>query len=117
MSAEEQFGIPPEFVREYDRAIPEKLQKLEILISEFKKSMNLDSLTTLRFAVHKLAGSAGTYGYDSVSVICKEWDLQLLQKIKDFPASLDEQSWIAEMDRNLHQIKEGFSRGKESEKK
>ena len=53
---------------------------MQILIDEIRKKPTEKDLKELRLQVHKLAGSAGLYGYNEVSQICKEFDQLLVQE-------------------------------------
>ena len=64
--------IPKEILEQYKKSIPAKLEEIEGLILEAKASSE-----ALRFAVHKLAGSSGTYGYHEASDLCKTLETNL----------------------------------------
>jgi len=106
MTSEPNF-IPDKLQHQYQESIPEKINTLKQLISQFQNIQDLDSLTSLRNAVHKIAGSAGTYGYSEVSKICKEFEGDLIQKIKDFSNGAHS-DWLTDFENYIIKIEEGF---------
>ncbi len=75
--------IPEEILNEYRKTIPEKLATLQNLISLVVEEASEDHLKNLRFAVHKLAGSSGMYGYMQVSNICKKFEQEVIKSIDE----------------------------------
>lgn len=61
----------------YDKTIPEKIATLQNLTRSFELFGDIQHLTELKNYVHKVAGSAGSYGYHEVSAICKNVEEQL----------------------------------------
>jgi len=104
-------NVPQQLLDEYNKTVPEKILCLEKLIMALRSEMTKTNLEALQFFVHKMAGSAGLYGYGEVTVICKIWDIKLLQKIKGF--SKEDSVNLSELDGLLTQVKDGFhlSRG------
>lgn len=90
----------------YDQGIPDKIKRLESLIQQFEKDKKLNTLSEFRREVHNIAGGAGTVGYMSVSVLCKKFDKELLEKMEKFKP---EPEWIGEFYAYLNRIREGFS--------
>lgn len=74
-------------VTEYRSTIPEKIAHIEQLIGDLKTKVSQETVTTLRMAVHKLAGSSGTYGFERCSRLCRDLDADLKLKLENF--SLD----------------------------
>jgi HPt (histidine-containing phosphotransfer) domain-containing protein len=95
--------------KEYQNSVPEKLHVLQNHIEEMRPKIREDSLKNLRMDIHKMAGTAGTFGFPVVSKICKEFEINLIEKIKKFSAVEDNSKWIQEFDGYLRKIKEGFS--------
>jgi HPt (histidine-containing phosphotransfer) domain-containing protein len=89
---------------EYEKTIPKKLQELKTLQDAAKKTPSLDNLTALRFFVHKLAGSAGTYGFLEVSTLCKQYEQDILEVLKN-PTAL---KWMTHFDNYYDQVKKEF---------
>lgn len=67
--------------QEYDKSIFNKLETLSDLIKKVKQEGTSQALVELKAAVHKLGGSAGTYGYLPVSELCKELVIEIDRKI------------------------------------
>jgi|GEM_PF-2898236 len=72
--------IPPELVAKYRKGIFEKINRIEALTKACEK--NRESLKDLRMEVHKIAGSAGSYGFVGASNACKEHELFLMEELK-----------------------------------
>lgn len=103
--------------KEYTRTIPEKLACLEQLIQEVRRNLCAETLTALRFEIHKMAGNAGTYGYPRTGNICKQFDVVLIQKIESIQHSPGNPDWIPELEAYLEKIKKGIAaEGKSQEK-
>ena len=86
---------------EYRSTIPQKLDELKQRIDAAQKSPTKETLGALRFAVHRLAGSAGTYGFAEVSSICKKTELEVLEKIDQFPISFPNPKWLSDLSKAL----------------
>ena len=97
--------IPKELLEEYRKTIPQKLQNIKELINQFKAKSTHQALEALRFSVHKLAGSAGTYGFAKVSQICKKWELDILDKLSHFPPPLE---WGSSLEQQISEIEKAF---------
>lgn len=95
----------------YQESIPEKIATLRQLITQFQNLQDLETLNSLRNAVHKIAGSAGTYGYSEVSVICKEFEGDLILKIIAFSTVTPCLEWIVDFENYLNKITQGFING------
>jgi diguanylate cyclase (GGDEF)-like protein len=55
----------------YKLSLPEKLEKIKGLHGVFVNQQDESSIKGLEKALHKLAGSAGTYGFDELSMLAK----------------------------------------------
>lgn len=95
----------------YQESIPEKIATLRQLITQFQNLQDLETLNLLRNAVHKIAGSAGTYGYSGVSTICKEFEGDLIQKIKTFSNQPQNVAWLSDFENYLNKVTQGFTNG------
>lgn len=102
----------PEFqllLKTYQDSIPQKLEEIDHLIKKMQSSFDLQTLKELKFLVHKLAGSAGTYGYTEVSDICKELENDLNKKLNsDLIHSPPAIEWTASLSATFLNIKNGF---------
>jgi FixJ family two-component response regulator len=61
-----------ELYDEYDKTIGEKIHLLTTLSKLQKHNSTKESVVALRAAIHKIAGNAGTYGYNSASIYANE---------------------------------------------
>jgi HPt (histidine-containing phosphotransfer) domain-containing protein len=75
--------IPEELKAEYRKTVPGKLSSLKQLIDLVVEDASEERLKDLRFAVHKLAGSSGMYGYIKVSDLCKKFELELVKSLEE----------------------------------
>lgn len=100
--------ILAEITEEYRKTIPQKLELLDQLVSSLQTKKTLEALQALRQHIHKVAGSAGTYGFDEVSSLCKQWDIRLLELIDRFPVEGIEGSLWADIALLSKNIKKGF---------
>lgn len=92
--------------KEYLITVSDKLVLLTELVKTAQKTPNADSLNALKNAVHKIAGSAGSYGFQNVSNLCKELELQLNQQLS-FNANIGKE-WINSLIPFLRKIKYSF---------
>ncbi len=69
--------LPEKLFNEYKASLPEKLQNIETLIEALLNSPSKETVQNLRQAVHKIAGSAGSYGYVKAGEGCKKMEGQL----------------------------------------
>lgn len=78
-----------ELQEKYKKSIPEKLSAIQKLVEAVKKSPSKESVSALRFDVHKIAGNSALYGYPEVSSLCKKMDMELLERITQGNANGD----------------------------
>jgi len=89
----------------YVRNLPNRIECLENVFQQFaKEPSNHTALENLLYEVHKLHGSAGTYGFDLLSTAAKEWELLFKSLHHDHQKPDDEQ--INCMKEYIRQIKE-----------
>ncbi len=94
---------------EYRKRIPEKVKVLELAIRDVQKECSIQNLQNLRKEVHKLCGNSGVYGYHAVSKLCKQLEVDLLEKMENVHVVKPDAVWVHSLDGFLSQIKEGFS--------
>ena len=94
----------------YIKSLHEKFIAIQQFIETLRRNTNLETLKELRLTIHKMAGSAGTYGYPAVSDICRVWDQTFAEMILSFPACQKDLSWLNEFERTFAKIKQEFSR-------
>lgn len=68
--------------QKYRANIGAKLCKIQQLMETFKSAPSKSNLSALRLEIHKLAGSAGLYGFVKVSELCHSMDSKLLEKLQ-----------------------------------
>ncbi|WP_068469511.1 Hpt domain-containing protein [Candidatus Protochlamydia phocaeensis] len=65
--------LPPALQNKYRASLYPKFQSLEALFKTIRNDpSHIDPLSELRLEVHKITGSAGTYGYLETSRICRK---------------------------------------------
>lgn len=69
---------------EYIQSLPGKLQAIKDWILVLEKKPSEGALKELRHLVHQLAGSAGLFGFPSISILCKSWDQKLSHLLANF---------------------------------
>lgn len=93
--------------KEYQDSLPIKIEKIQSIVDNFQKSDSLETLNELKFEIHKIAGSAGSFGYPTVSNICKEFEKDINQKIKSFSSS-NSHDWQAQFQDYVDKIRKVF---------
>ncbi len=83
--------------KEYLATIPQKISELEKSVAIAQKSPTKEALTALRMGVHKLAGSAGIYGFAEVSVLCKTLELEIVKISEQLPLSSPDPQWLSHL--------------------
>lgn len=79
---------------EYRASIPEKIAKIESLIKAIETGFSNETVTTLKKELHKIAGSAGSYGFEEVSRFCKKKEVSLEEDLKDIERYRDKEEWL-----------------------
>jgi HPt (histidine-containing phosphotransfer) domain-containing protein len=105
-----QEDIIAKFTREYLETVPEKVRVLTELINKMKTKIDLDTLKEFRMHIHKIAGSAGTYGFKTVSDLCRQFEKDLIEKVEHFEERPGEPAWIPEFEAKFNQIKDAFTK-------
>lgn len=102
--------ILEQFAAEYRKTVPEKIEKIQALLEQLRTKIDEENLKALRMHIHKIAGSAGTYGFTKVSEISIKFEKDLLDKIdhlKEVPGSPE---WIKGFESYFDDIKKGFQK-------
>ena len=94
---------------QYEKTIPDKIKSIEEAFIKLKKDTKKENVEELRMIVHKIAGSAGMYGYDEVSVDCKAIDLELKDWLEKSEESLPEKE-LSDLEHALEKVKKGFKK-------
>lgn len=72
-------SVSPKLIEDYKKTIPEKLTTLKQHLKLFIETPTAENFTLLRTDVHKMAGSAGLFGYKHVSFAAKDFEKFLLE--------------------------------------
>ncbi|MCH9613809.1 MAG: Regulator of RpoS [Chlamydiia bacterium] len=80
--------------KEYEASIPEKISGVKDLIEKIVKEFSSENIETLKKELHKIAGSAGSYGHMEVSRFCKKMETSLEEDLKNIEQYKDNQDWI-----------------------
>lgn len=97
---------------EYLKTVPDKLLFIDQKLDEMKEEIQEEHLRALRLHVHRIAGSAGTYGFPKVSTCCKQFEQEILNKMQELKDSTHDPKWINGLYSYLEMIKEGYQDGK-----
>jgi DNA-binding response OmpR family regulator len=92
----------------YQKKIPDKIERLEKMILAIQNDPNIDHLQALRGEVHKIAGSAGSYGYEAVSDLCERLELDIIKQIDLAKRGLLNPQWLISLDNFFTKIKLEF---------
>lgn len=92
----------------YQKSIFDKLERLEKLILTVQKHPTKAHLRNLKIEVHKIAGSAGSYGYFAVSRLCKDLETQLIKQIDLAAYEQVDSHWLLQLDNFFTRIKVHF---------
>lgn len=93
--------------RQYASTINSKLSLLADLIKRTQLHPERAELTELKGAVHKIGGSAGSYGFSNVSLLCKELDSQVSERLAR-PALINAH-WLFSLNEYLQKVKDSFN--------
>lgn len=92
----------------YQKTIPDKIERLEKMILNLQRNSDVEHIQTLKKEVHKIAGSAGSYGYMAVTKICKALESDLEKLIELSKIEKLNQAWFESLDEFFTQIKLHF---------
>lgn len=68
---------------DFDKTIPKKIAVLYTSYKQIKTAQDSESITNFRKEIHKIAGSAGSYGYIKTGNLCKELQNTLDELLKE----------------------------------
>ena len=63
----------------YSASLPEKIKEIILLWEITRQDFSKNNFYEFHRAVHSLAGSAGTYGYNELGQACRDLDIYLQQ--------------------------------------
>ena len=93
-----------ELKEEYDATINDKIALLEKLTKATQE--NPEELESLKGEIHKMSGSAGAFGYEKVSEVCKEIENEMNVRIEK--GTTKDPVWISSLGEYINKIKEGY---------
>lgn len=88
----------------YDESLEQKISHLEQLARSAEQNPEL--IKDLKFEIHKIAGSAGSFGYGSVSNLCKAMELEIHNRLN--AQTHNDAQWLASLKGFIDRVKEGF---------
>jgi diguanylate cyclase (GGDEF)-like protein len=106
-----------ELKAEFRRTIFVKLEKLEKLVQAVQAEPAQERLFELRAEVHKIAGSAGSYGYPVVSELCKKAELEIVHRVAELSTHPPDKVWLDSLGGFLREMKSAFQLGAGEERK
>lgn len=92
----------------YQKTIVDKIERLEKMILDVQRNPRVENLQILRDEVHRIAGSAGSYGYMAVSDLCKSLEIDLMKQVDLAKLGQFNLQWLASLDDFFTQIKLHF---------
>ncbi|MCI5052524.1 MAG: response regulator [Simkaniaceae bacterium] len=93
---------------QYQKSIPEKVAKIDSMISNLETTPSDPELEDLKVELHKISGSAGSYGYHEVSIICKAIVNDLLDLIPNIEALKSNPDFLVQLRRHFDEIKAAY---------
>lgn len=93
-----------ELKKEYDKTIDQKISSLRELFHRLQK--NPDQIQEFAALIHKISGSAGSYGYAKVSTLCKNMVVEINQKIA--AGTAQDSVWLSTLQPFIENVKEAF---------
>ena len=88
----------------YDSTINDKIELISRLARAAKE--NPEKIYELKSEVHKISGTAGSFGYAPVSKCCKEMEIEINSKIQD--GTYKDIQWLSSLDAFIQKVKQGF---------
>lgn len=106
VTAERNTGFLEALRKKYQQTVGEKTERLGRLIRDIEASPCEATLAAFQKDVHKIAGSAGSYGYARVSALCREMEFDLQKKMVSPDLIVPE--WLISLQTFLKKIKLAF---------
>ncbi len=77
--------LPPELIEMYEKELYPKLEEVKLLGDQAVKTRCKKDLEILKKRIHKLAGSAGSFGFARATTLCRQLESTLAQAIQSDP--------------------------------
>lgn len=103
-------GFSEDFKRikeDYLKTIPTVVQSMESQVNSLNEKIDQKVFSELRFHVHKLAGNAGTFGFQEVSDLCKGFDQKMTKMLENFSEE-EAKTLLPELSPLVQKVKESF---------
>lgn len=97
-------GKLAELKKRYDETIHEKVAALKDLSSQAKK--NPDKLIDLRAEIHKMGGSAGSFGYEEAGNLSKAFERDIIEHLEG--GTHKDATWLSSLDQPINKIEQAF---------
>ncbi|CRX38110.1 response regulator [Estrella lausannensis] len=90
--------------KRYDETIDDKITLLKNLTQQTQKIP--EKLSDLRVEIHKMAGSAGNFGYAEAGDLCKALEREIIERLGS--GTYTDASWLASLDKHINKIETAF---------
>lgn len=94
----------PELKRQYDASMPEKMAQLRELATAAHQ--NPEEIKEFKAIVHKIAGTAGSFGYGPVSDMCKAMEGEIVHRFES--GNVNDSAWLDSLQLFINKIEEGL---------
>lgn len=92
----------------YQKTIPDKVELLTQLVKNAQKNPSETFLIALMDAIHKIGGTAGSYGFTTISTLCKSLEQVLIKRVELIKNLPPDPIWLSSLDEFLQEIKFHF---------
>jgi two-component system, cell cycle response regulator len=75
---QEEHELPEAMIEKFKNSICLKIERIEGLVREIEETRSSKILLMLKGEIHKVSGSAGSYGYGEVSKLCRKMEIRLI---------------------------------------
>lgn len=89
--------------QEYEKTIFRKIEIFTNLAQAVQVNPELERLKELQNEIHKMAGTAGSFGYESVSILCKKKDEEIRNRIAS--DTFRDRDWLLSFNEFIEKVK------------
>jgi DNA-binding response OmpR family regulator len=94
----------PELKKKYDAGIPEWMANLKELAAASQQ--NPETIKEFKASVHKISGTAGTFGYGPVTDMCKAMEVEIVTRLE--AGTANDPAWLDSLQSFINKVEEGF---------
>lgn len=94
----------PELKRQFDDGNPERVAELRQLAAAALR--NPEEIKAFKASVHKISGTAGTFGYGPVTDMCKAMEGEIVARLE--AGTANDSGWLASLPGFIDRVQEGF---------